>query len=145
MLLYPVTGIWIQLKFELSLIYQLLGYVWFITVLHTEQIDLFPCFCVISLTFIIIISHPNNSCWPPHQTRNFLMPIFFYLISLFLSLFLSLLHANRIFFFCRITIISREFCIVTEQNNYIFMYVQWKWIHTAYIFMEETFKTLTLD
>lgn len=60
--------------------------------------DLFPCFCVLSLTFIIIISHPNNSCWPPHQTRNFLMPIF-YLISLFLSLFLSLLHANRIFFF----------------------------------------------
>lgn len=35
--------------------------------------------------------------------------------------------------------------VATEQNNYIFMYVQWKWIHTAYIFMEQTFKTLTLD
>lgn len=57
--------------------------------------------------------------------------------------FLSRLHANSVCF--RITVISGKFCIATEQNNYIFMYVQWKWIHTAYIFMEQTFKTLTLD
>lgn len=44
-----------------------------------------------------------------------------------------------------ITVISDKFCIATEQNNYIFIYVQLKWMHTAYISMEQTFKTLTLD
>jgi len=57
--------------------------------------------------------------------------------SLLLSLSLSLLLQTRV---CLMTtVVSGTFCIAIEQNKYIFIYVQWKWMHTAYI-LEQSFK-----
>lgn len=145
MLLYAVTGIWIHLMFVLSLVSTTRLCLIPLSILHTGQIWPFPLFVSLFDNLYHSNFHPNNSCWPPlsNQKRPLTLTPLSLSLSLFLTLYLSLLSANNV---CvRITVISGKFCIATEQNNYIFIYVQWKWMHTPYIFMKQTFKTFTLD
>lgn len=121
---------------------QIKARLWFIphSILHTGQIWPLSLFVLHFGNLNRSSPWQNNSCWPPLSNQKRPLALF---LSSFHTLFLSCLYANNVCLM--INVISGKFCIATEQNNYIFIYVQWKWMHTSYIVMEQTFRTLTLD
>lgn len=117
--------------------------VWFLTLSYIQgKFDLFPFFLLpLPLLFSSSTVNPNN------QTHVAPSPVFWKLnppsIPLSLPLFFPFSHLHAISVCFRIAVFPVRFCIATEQNNYIFIYVQCKM--NAHFFMEQTFRTLTSD
>lgn len=116
------------------------GCVWFLTLSYTQgKFDLFLLF---SLFYNLYHGNSHQITHVSPLCPNINLPS--------LSFSLSLSHSLSLSSSCKTCLlqdncICGKFCIATEQNNYIFIYVQWKWMHTSYIFMEQTFRMLTLD
>lgn len=122
--------------------------VWFLTLSYIQgKFDLFPFFFFFYLSPLPLL-FSSSTVNPNNRTHVAPSPLFSESWTLPPSLFLfpsffpfSRLHAISVCF--AIAVFPARFRIATEQNNYIFIYVQCKM--NAHFFMEQTFRTLTSD
>lgn len=93
-----------SLSFLLYILYQLLRCVWYIALSYMQSMSDFPPFLPLLSRAFIIISHPNKSCWPPYQTRNF--PLLAFTHSFSVSIFLFFMQTVFLqdnYNFCKIS------------------------------------------
>lgn len=100
-----------------------LGRVWFPTLSYIQgKFDFFPWLVSLFTVIPTELTHVGPLC------HNWNLPFLSFSLSLSRSLSFS---SSRKPCLLQDHCISGKFCIATEQNNYIFIYVQWKWMHTS--------------